>query len=186
MPNRIAYWRQIRNMSQQQLADALGISQPSIQRIETERQPLTVDLMQSIAKALGVEPIDLLSVAMAAEIRPDLIPAHKASGAAKKALDALGFIEYQATTNALERAGIAAGASCIFNCTEAAIGALVTGDVVAASAKIDELPQRVLILRQYIEPGLLTTNRAGINVAVATDDPHILIEICGVLVSHEP
>ena len=57
----LAAWRQKRGLSQQRLADAVGVQQVTISRIETGRQrTLRLDLLGALARALDVEPWELL------------------------------------------------------------------------------------------------------------------------------
>lgn len=73
MPKRIAFqrksarrrtyfkqWRVHRGLSQEQLADRLGTSVPSISRIENGTQPYTQDVLEALAEALGTDPASLL------------------------------------------------------------------------------------------------------------------------------
>ena len=57
----LAEWRQKRGLSQQRLADAVGVQQVTVSRIETGRQrTLRLDLLGALARALDVEPWELL------------------------------------------------------------------------------------------------------------------------------
>lgn len=73
MPKRIAFqkprnrrrtffkeWREFRELSQQQLADRLDTSVPSISRIENGTQPYTQDVLEALAEALRTDPASLL------------------------------------------------------------------------------------------------------------------------------
>ena len=52
---RIAELRRERGMSQAQLAEATGLKQPNIARIEAGKYSTTLDLLTTIADALGVK-----------------------------------------------------------------------------------------------------------------------------------
>jgi DNA-binding XRE family transcriptional regulator len=57
--NPIKVWREFRGLTQQQLADAAGISKPYLSQIETGKRKGTVDILSAIAKALNVSLDDL-------------------------------------------------------------------------------------------------------------------------------
>jgi transcriptional regulator with XRE-family HTH domain len=73
MPNRVAYqkpaqrrrhfikhWREYRGLTQDQLADRLGMSKASLSRVENLLQPYTQDLLEGLAEALNTDPASLL------------------------------------------------------------------------------------------------------------------------------
>lgn len=73
MPKRIAYrpktprrrtyirqWREFRGLTQEQLADRLETSVPSISRLESGTQPYTQDTLEALAEALSTDPASLL------------------------------------------------------------------------------------------------------------------------------
>ena len=52
--NPIKVWREYRGLTQQQLADMVGISKPYLSQIETGKRTGTTDVLSTIAKALDV------------------------------------------------------------------------------------------------------------------------------------
>jgi DNA-binding XRE family transcriptional regulator len=52
--NPIRVWREYRGLTQQQLANAAGISKPYLSQIETGKRIGTTDILSSIAKVLDV------------------------------------------------------------------------------------------------------------------------------------
>ena len=52
--NPIKAWREYRRLTQQQLADIIGISKPYLSQIETGKRAGTTDVLALIAKALDV------------------------------------------------------------------------------------------------------------------------------------
>lgn len=56
-------WRELKNMTQEQLAAAIGSTSASISRIENGAQPYTQDSLEAIARVLDVSPADLLASA---------------------------------------------------------------------------------------------------------------------------
>lgn len=59
-PNRIRYWREQREMTQEKLADMLHTTRATINKYETGRHPVTVERLRDIACALRVSTADLL------------------------------------------------------------------------------------------------------------------------------
>lgn len=60
LPNRIRELRERAGLSQWKLGEIVGTSAPQIGRLEIGSRQLTVDWMRKIARALGVQPADLL------------------------------------------------------------------------------------------------------------------------------
>lgn len=52
--------RDAKNMTQENLATAIGLSRTAITNIEAGKQGTTIEILYRIAKVLGVEPGDLL------------------------------------------------------------------------------------------------------------------------------
>ena len=52
--NPIKVWRKHRGLTQQQLANAAGISKPYLSQIEAGKRTGTTEILSAIAKALGV------------------------------------------------------------------------------------------------------------------------------------
>lgn len=58
--NRVRLMRKKAGLSQADLAQRTGISQPAVSQIENDVRPLTVDWMRTIARVLGCAPSELL------------------------------------------------------------------------------------------------------------------------------
>lgn len=56
---RVRYLRRLREMSQEQLAEAIGVSAESMSRYETGRGAMPVEVIERVAKALQVKPAAL-------------------------------------------------------------------------------------------------------------------------------
>ena len=56
----IKQYRQLKRLTQSQLASAVGVSLPTLQRYEYGKSKPTVDILFKIADVLGVDEIDLL------------------------------------------------------------------------------------------------------------------------------
>lgn len=58
--NPIKVWREYRGMTQQQLAEAVGISKPYLSQIETQKRTGRTKVLQAIAKALKITLDDIV------------------------------------------------------------------------------------------------------------------------------
>lgn len=84
---RIARWRDIGGMTQQQLADAVGVTREYISMIENGRRPVTKrSLLISMANALGVSVSDLTGQPREPQSAEELVITHIESGV-RTALD---------------------------------------------------------------------------------------------------
>jgi DNA-binding XRE family transcriptional regulator len=57
----IRVWREYRGLTQQQLADQAGISKPYLSQLESGKRTGTLEVLQAIAQALGLDLEDVLS-----------------------------------------------------------------------------------------------------------------------------
>ena len=69
---RVARLRKAAGLSQLQLAEKLGVTQPLISRYEKGDRRMYDDLIMEMAKSLGVTPNDLLGVEPSKPIAPDV------------------------------------------------------------------------------------------------------------------
>ncbi len=53
--------RELRNYSQEHMADSLGIKQNMYSRIENNQTKLTAEVLQKISNILGVSPLDIMN-----------------------------------------------------------------------------------------------------------------------------
>ncbi len=62
MSNAIKYWREKKKITQQKLADLIGIDRPTLSKIENPNIPIdpTEEMAQKIARILGLIIIDIL------------------------------------------------------------------------------------------------------------------------------
>lgn len=56
----IREWRKYRGLTLVQLAHRVGVSQPTVSRIERGEQPYSQPILDAFAEALGCEPSDLI------------------------------------------------------------------------------------------------------------------------------
>jgi transcriptional regulator with XRE-family HTH domain len=183
MSNRIAYWRTKRGWTQEELADEVKSTQPTIFRLERGESELTVKWMNRLAKALGVNPIDLLSTALVAEVQDDVEVHDKGTDPSiMAAIKARGLHTYRVLTNVVDTVGLVPGAVVVVDTTQATVQGLRCGNVVIARIKVKETGQTACVLRRFLYPNLLTTHRlAGRDVSLKLGDPDFEIEILGVV-----
>lgn len=169
--NRIRELREASRISSYELAERVGTTQSQISRLETGERRLTEDWMRRIARALNVAPSDLIATATMAEFNEDIEPyRHAERPESDIALQRLGLAFFRVTSDVVELAGIHAGRVILIDMRPAAVAAVRTGDIVVAQvyAKADLLTARTVV-RQFVAPSLLTTNRRGNNMAIQMD-----------------
>lgn len=171
-------------MSQAQLAAAVGTTQPQIDRLEKGLRKLTVEWMQKLARALDVAPEDLIATAVMAGLSEDAAPYTSGDPAVSPtALAMRGLAHFVVKTNVVELAGIPAGTVVLLDMSPAAVEAVKTGDVVVAQVyDPDALDRATTVVRQFVAPALLVTNRRGANSAFSLDDAAFDAAIKGVVV----
>ncbi len=57
----LSAWRRYRALSQEQLAERVGLSKASVSRIESGKTPYTQDVLETIAIVLDTDPASLLA-----------------------------------------------------------------------------------------------------------------------------
>lgn len=182
--NRIRYWREKRGLSQPALARLLDMSQANLSRLETGKQQLTEDLMQRLAEALDVAPIDLLPLAIVAALQDDVAAANiDAAPEVAAVLKQRQIRGFRVLTDVVESRGISPSGSLLIDTSPAALEAIRTGDLVVAEVVNPGKPERAyMVLREFIAPALLTTNRRGANHAFRTDDESLSVRLVGVVI----
>ena len=161
-PNRIEEWRNARGMRQEDLAEKLGTSAAQIGKLERRERRLTTGWMMRLAEALEVYPTDLLDMAAMAG-GPDVEPT--SGGPHTTALSQRGLRFYSIISDALSDSGYSSGKTILADTSKIAVEKVRTGDAVIVEMKRGKNHVPQLALRIYVAPDLLTTNRAGGNVA---------------------
>jgi transcriptional regulator with XRE-family HTH domain len=181
--NRIKELREALGLSQQQLAARVGTSQPQIDRLEGGTRKLTEDWMRRLAKALHCKPADLLTIAVMAEFDNEVepfFPEALEELAAPLRSRNLGY--YRVKTDALALADVPRERVVLVDHSDKAIESRKTGDILLLQITGTGGRRRnVRLLRQFLAPRILTTNRPGTNTAFALDEAAFRVEIKGVL-----
>ncbi|OFW47187.1 MAG: hypothetical protein A2163_04045 [Actinobacteria bacterium RBG_13_35_12] len=60
MANAIKYWRNQKNISQQKLADSIGIDRPTLSKMENQKIDPNEEMALKIARTVGVLITDIL------------------------------------------------------------------------------------------------------------------------------
>ena len=183
MTNRIAEWRERKGLTQAQLAERVRTTQPTIGRLERGAQELTEEWMVRISTALEISPVDLLGIAIVAELRneieaqPVTLDSHLAAALMQK-----GISTFRVISSAVPNLGVKLGTVIPIDTSDQAKQNIISGSVVAArvSSRRDGTLHG-LVLRQFVAPALLTTNRPGRNSTFSLDDEELNVEILGVM-----
>jgi transcriptional regulator with XRE-family HTH domain len=184
MKNRIREIRELRGISEAELAALVGTSQPQIHRLESGARKLTVDWMRRIARSLDCSPADLIAAPTLEEFADDAvscIPESMTHFSGALASKNLGM--FMMASDALEQIGVPRNTTIMVDMSEEAIKNVQTGDVVIAELhdKSHQL-KSTTVIRQYIAPGMLITNRRGANFAVNMSNANFEAHIKGVRV----
>lgn len=141
--------------------------------------------MQKIARVLDVRPEELISAALMAGLEDDAVPYTSEDPAISSlSLSARGLAYFRVVSDAVEMADVPPGSVILIDMTQAAVDAAKTGDIVVAEVYgSDETLNATTIVRQFVAPSLLTTNRRRSNVALSLHDPDFDIVIKGVRVA---
>lgn len=176
--NRIREIRETLGMTSDQLAERVGTSGVQIRRLEAGTRRLTVDWMQRIAAALECSPADLIATAVIAEAQDEVEPADAAIASIAGALAKKGLRLFRVKSDAVSDVGITVGDLITVDEGSEAIAAADNADIVLV--RIADPP--TLVLRQFMRPNLLLTNRPGANLAIKTSDRSVGLSIVGVVV----
>lgn len=149
---------------------------------------LTVDWMGRLAAALEVDPAELISNALITGFSDEAKPS-KISGALSdtaRMISAKNLFFYDVKSDALKNLGITPGEKVLIDMGADAIAGVTTGDIVLVQVySATQLAQGHTLLRQYIAPGILTTNRPRANVSFALEEDEFEAHIKGVVVKDD-
>lgn len=176
--NRIRELREALGWSIVELARRVGTSHQQISKLELEQRELTVAWMQKLSEALGCAPADLIAMATLAS-GDDVEPFQMATPSVGAAMARKGLHAYRVIGTSVTDAGVAPGDVITVDESRAAIDVAESGSLVLV-----EIPSTgQLVLRQFLRPSMLVTNRPGSNLIVRLDDSTIAPNIKGVLIS---
>lgn len=172
--NRIKEIREAAGLTQPELAEKVGTTTNHIWRLESGKTKLTVEWMTRLAEALACHPADLIANVVLAEIVGEV---EEIEPSLTEALIARhrGLHTYKVLARSVINAGINPGDNVVVdesdNITPKAL------DIVL----VEIGRERTKVLRQFIPPSMLVTNRGGANLAITLDDPSVEPAIIGVV-----
>lgn len=142
--------------------------------------------MQKIAQALNCSPTELIEVATIADGGDEVAPytSHDLKIANSALMSKhLGFFVVQA--DSVEQIGIGRGHVVLVDTSVDALAGIRTGAIVVARISVNDDGHALskLLLRQWVAPNLLVTNRSHGNVILQFRDDRSHIEIVGVVVA---
>jgi len=177
--NRIKELREAAGLTQEDLGERLGITATHVWRLESGRTALTVEWMEQIAEILHVAAADLIANVVLAEIVDEVEPVE--ADAVTRSIGAMGLRVYRVTARSVIKTGIQPGDIITVNEADAATKAPNIGDVVLVEMRNPKAKAKARVLRQYVPPDMLVTNRGGANLAITLDDPSVEPVIVGVV-----
>ena len=176
--NRIREIREAAGLTRAKLAEMAGTTENTIWRLEDNRIKLTHEWMTVLAEALQCTPADLIANVVMAEIDHDV--EEVAADAVTTAIAARNLRVYKVIGRSVLHAGIKPGDLITVDESRAAIDQIKGLDVVLVAIG----PDRNKVLRQFVPPGMLITNRGGANLAISLSDPTVTPEVIGVVLRH--
>lgn len=177
--NRIRELREMAGLTVDELAARANTSSPQIRRLETGARRLTVDWMNRIAHALECSPTDLLVHAVISQAVDEVEVAPVGLGSLDAAIKRRGLAVYKVLADSVSETGIDVGHLIAVDHSSLAISSVQSLDVVIVQMSAPS----ILVLRQFVRPCLMITNRKGHNLAVRMDDPSVPMTIAGVVVT---
>lgn len=174
----IAELRQRAGLTQEELAERIGTHQPTVQRWEAGLRFPRGHFLQRLAEALGVRPADLISAVTAVEMANELIQVD--SPGINSALKSIGLSTWRVTADSLNRIGVAPGSVVLVREIDGTLDDVNPGSIVVLEA-----PDGARLIRQFLPPSLVTTNRAGTNIAIDLIDENPGLRVVAVVVSDQ-
>lgn len=179
--NRIKELREMLGLTQEQLAGRLGTLPQQVGKHERGERRLTIQWMQRYAAALEVAPADLISSDMPLDMQSDveLATVDQMPGVSA-AIATRGLRIYRVLQSFISDAGMTSGTYITVDESPETVAKAAAGDVVIAEI----VGTDVLLLRQFVPPATLITNRAGHrNTLQRLDDRSVPMRLRGVVIS---
>ena len=177
--NRIKEFREERRLSRRDLGKLLGASYKTVERLEETERSISTKWLAKLAEIFDCSMADLLVGGITAETEPDAVLAVPGPGTPRVSSSAQrrGNL-YRVLTDVLAETGLRVGQHILVDETEAAIYERGAGDTLLLRVSTPN----ILILRQFVPPALLVTNRFGAhNTTLKLHDRTVPIDIVGVL-----
>lgn len=176
--NRIREIREAGRLSVDDLAERVDTSGTQIRRLESGERRLTVEWMTRLAIAMECSPADFLVNGHAPDIESDVEPIEISIDGLAKAIRARGLNVYKVKSLALSEIGLRLGNTVTVDESASALAAVEN----ASAVIVDVIGSPIILLRQYLRPALLCTNRLGQNSAIRVGDRSMGVALRGVVV----
>jgi transcriptional regulator with XRE-family HTH domain len=171
--NRIKEIREAAGLTQEGLAELVGTTGNHIWRLESGNTQLTQQWMTLLAEALHCHPADLMKNVVAAETALEIEPA--AGNPVVASIAVKGLKVYRVIERSVINLGIAPGDTITVDESEPVEPRALDVVVVEVGEK------RNRVLRQFVPPSMLVTNRGGANLAIDLKDPTVTPKIVGIV-----
>lgn len=182
--NRIRELREGKGLTQEQLGKLVGRSKYVIGRIEEGKTPLKVEMARKLADALEVPLPDIFTEPRVSDFQEEAAP-YVSQGESQiiRAIRRRNLEPWTIKSDSLEALGIRPGDMRLFDHGQEAVDSVRTGDVVIVQLYDRKDPMlATTVIRQFVAPGLIVTNRKGTNLAMTLDNPSFEGVIKGVMV----
>src|SRR5262245_4201991 len=179
--NRIREIRERVGLTRERLAQRANTTPDNIWRLECGRTRLTQQWMLRLGRALGCDPAGFI-LNVPAKAKPDVVPLDPNTF---DAVAAHGLRAYRVIERSVLKAGIAPGDIITVDESEHAVAHPQAFDIVLVEIGCE----RHRVLRQFVPPAMLVTNRTGPNMANNLDDLTVTPKIVGVVLrpkGHKP
>lgn len=176
--NRIREIRESARISVDELAERVGTSGTQIRRLESGERRLTQEWMERLASALECSPTDFFSGTLESNVESDVEPVDITIEGLARAIRGRGLCVYRVKSNVLSGIGAQIGDVITVDESASAMAAVEN----AAAVLVDVVGSPIILLRQYLRPGLVVTNRLGANTAIRIGDRSIALALRGVVV----
>lgn len=178
MMNRIKYWRERRKLSMQKLADAVGTTPSTINKLEKGYMALTQEWMMRLAEALGIEQRDLLIEPYGAGsgFEDNVVPYIPGPFDALKPIEHVGY--FRPTNADLDEHPdrITSESVLVFDLNAVDIDKVKPGNICLFGLydKSELLKSHGRLIGQYLPPNKLTSNSRSANWIIRLDDANLM------------
>ena len=182
--NVIRSLRTARGWTMEQLAEAIGATISTINRIEKGEVRLVSDWVPKLAAVLGVSEAEIAGLGTAPPgLSEDATPFVADPGhPLERAAFGPSRDIWVVTSDALDAIGLYPGDKVVLDRSPAAVDAIATGDAVIVQIVDRDAPLRTTaLLRQFVEPDLFITNARDHNAA-SLNRRHDDVRVLGVVV----
>ncbi len=188
--NRIREFRKRSGMTTEQLAEAAGLSQPHLSRLENNKRMLLTPVAERIAGVLGATTAQIMGLnedEMEARggqgFAEDIVPYVARPGDPFSALATSNRYLFTVETDAVDKARVYRGDIVVIDDSQSRMDRLKPLEVVRVRYHpVEDFMTPITLLRQFVPPRLLITNSSTGNlpsIDMDEDDAHIVGIVVG-------